>query len=93
MTEELKEQIAHAAEALKAAGARDVYVFGSAAKGVLREDSDIDMAVSGLPPRQFFRAMGQASRIVRRQVDLIDLDEVNPFTDYLKKKGELLRVE
>jgi len=92
MTDELKGRIALAAEALKKAGAREVYLLGSAATDLLREDSDVDLAVSGLPPRQFFRAMGQASRILRRPVDLVDLDEANPFTEYLKKKGELLRV-
>lgn len=92
MTDELKGRIALAAEALKKAGAREVYLFGSAATDLLREDSDVDLAVSGLPPRQFFRAMGQASRILHRPVDLVDLDETNPFTEYLKKEGELLRV-
>jgi predicted nucleotidyltransferase len=92
MTEELKNQIARAAEALKKAGAREVYLFGSVATGVLREDSDVDIAVTGLPPRQFFRAMGQASRALGRPVDLVDLDEDDPFADYLKSKGELVRV-
>jgi len=93
MTEELKERIVQAAEALKKAGAREVYLFGSAATDLLREDSDVDLAVSGLPPRQFFRAMGQASRILRRPVDLVDLDEANPFTEYLMKEGNLIHVE
>jgi len=81
-----------AAEALKAAGAREVYVFGSAAKGTLREDSDIDLAVSGLPPEVFFRAMARASRAAGRPVDLINLDRDNPFTRYLKEEGQLQRV-
>ncbi|MCX5677461.1 MAG: nucleotidyltransferase domain-containing protein [Planctomycetota bacterium] len=92
MTEELKERIALAAEALKKAGAREVYIFGSAATGRLSENSDIDMAVSGLPPEGFLRAMGQASRALRRPLDLVDLDAANEFTEYLKKEGELLRV-
>ncbi len=45
--------IEKAAAALKAAGAREVYVFGSASKGTLRPNSDVDMAVSGLPPEVF----------------------------------------
>jgi len=93
MTEEMKRRIAQAAQALKKAGAREIYVFGSAATGRLQEDSDIDLAVSGLPPEQFFRAMGQASRLLQRPVDLVDLDEEGPFTDYLKNEGELIRVE
>jgi predicted nucleotidyltransferase len=77
---------------LKAAGAREVYVFGSASKGRLRPNSDVDMAVSGLPPEVFFRAMAAAHEALGRPLDLIDLDEDNPFIRYLKNKGELLRV-
>jgi len=92
MDTEIGALIAKAAAALKAAGAREVYVFGSAGKGRLRPDSDVDIAVSGLPPEGFFRAMGKASRAVGRPVDLIDLDVENPFTRYLKEEGELQRV-
>ena len=92
MTEQLKEQIAKAAAALKKAGAREVYVFGSAITERFTEESDIDLAVSGLPPERFFRAMGVAARILRREVDLIDLDEDNPFTQCLREEGELVRV-
>ena len=92
MTEDLKGLVDKAASALKAVGAREVYVFGSAAHGTLRENSDVDIAVSGLPPEVFFRAMGMASRALGRQVDLVDLDEDNPFTEYLKHHQELVRV-
>lgn len=92
MAETIESRIEEAAAALKAAGAREVYLFGSAAKGKLRENSDIDLAISGLPPEVFFHAMGRASRAVGRPVDLVDLDEDNPFTRYLKEEGELRRV-
>jgi predicted nucleotidyltransferase len=92
MAADLSESIAAAAAALKAAGAREVYLFGSAATGTLRENSDIDLAVSGLPPELFFRAMGAAHDALNRPLDLIDLDQDNPFTRYLKRKGELVRV-
>ena len=93
MTDELKELIKRAAIALKEAGAREVYLFGSAATGKMREESDIDMAVSGLPPEVFFKAMGRAGDILQRSLDLVDLDEDNPFTRYLKEEKELQRVE
>ena len=67
-------------------------MFGSAVNGVLREHSDIDPAVSGLPPERFIQAMGDTREILGRLVDLVDLDEDNPFTRYLKEEGELLRV-
>jgi len=92
MTDDLTDRIHAAAEALKAAGAREVYVFGSAATGRLREHSDVDLAVEGLPPERFFAAMGRAARALGRPLDLVDLDEANPFTDYLRRKGALQRV-
>jgi len=92
MDTELGPLIEKAAAALKTAGAREVYVFGSASKGRLRPNSDVDMAVSGLPPEVFFRAMAAAHEALGRPLDLIDLDEDNPFIRYLKNKGELLRV-
>lgn len=92
MTESMKARISQAAAALKAAGAREVYLFGSAAVGTVREGSDIDLAVSGLPPEKFFKAMGVAEDILQRPLDLVDLDEDNPFTRYLKEEKELVRV-
>ena len=74
------------------AGDDEVYVFGSARKGKTRENSDVDIAVSGLPPEVFFRAMAAAHDALGRPLDLVDLDEDNAFTRYLKSKGELLRV-
>lgn len=92
MNDDLRRLIEKAAEALKKAGAREVYLFGSAAAGQFREYSDIDMAVAGLPPEAFFKAMGDAADILNRPLDLVDLDEVTPFTQYLKEEGELQRV-
>ena len=89
MDKELKELIRKAAEILKEAGAREVYLFGSAARGTPRQDSDIDLAVSGLPAEKFFQAMGQAADILQRPLDLVDLDEDNLFTQYLKEEPEL----
>jgi predicted nucleotidyltransferase len=89
---EIRAQIERATAVLKAAGAREVYVFGSAAAGKLRGSSDVDLAVSGLPPERFFEVMGKAEDALGRTLDLVDLDEVSPFTDYLKEEGELQRV-
>lgn len=84
--------IDQAARVLKAAGAEEVYVFGSAAMGNLRPGSDGDLAVVGLPPAVFFRAMGQAERVLPRSLDRVILDHENPFTRYLKGARELRRV-
>jgi predicted nucleotidyltransferase len=55
MTEREKEAIGKAAALFIGLGASQVFVFGSAVTGQLRQHSDIDMAVSGLPPVSVFR--------------------------------------
>jgi predicted nucleotidyltransferase len=47
--------IQRAAAELKSAGAREIYVFGSAAKGLGDASSYLDLAVSGLPPSVLYR--------------------------------------
>jgi predicted nucleotidyltransferase len=89
---DLDRLIEAAAAVLKAAGADAVYLFGSAAHGTMRADSDVDLAVTGIRPSLFFRAMSQAEDILQRPLDLIDLDVDTPFTRYLKQKGQLKRV-
>ena len=88
---ELQQLVDKAVRTLKDAGAREVYLFGSAAKGTMREDSDIDLAVRGLPPERYCAAAGRLS-VLRTEVTLIDLDEDSPFVRYLSSKGELQRV-
>ncbi len=92
MSYNIEQGIAQASAVLKAAGAKEVYIFGSAARGAMSEDSDVDFAVTGLPPQNFFKALSAASRFLGSPLDLIDLDEATPFTRYLKEEGELRRV-
>lgn len=92
MMEDFERRVRKAAEILMDAGAREVYLFGSGADGHVREDSDVDLAVSGLPPEIFYRAMGLAARELNLPLDIVDLDENTPFTEYLRKKGKLRRV-
>jgi predicted nucleotidyltransferase len=84
--------IKRAAAELKTAGAREIYVFGSSAKGTDNADSDLDLAVSGLPPAVFYRMGARLSDLIGRTVDLIDLDINTPFTHYLRTENELVRV-
>jgi predicted nucleotidyltransferase len=59
MNEPVKDILEQGAALLKAAGAREVYVFGSVTEGRAREGSDIDLAVAGLPPAIFFATMAR----------------------------------
>ncbi len=58
-----------AAAELKAAGAREIYIFGSAARGTSDAASDLDLAVSGLPPSVFYRMGPRISDLLGRSVD------------------------
>ena len=92
MSSESIELVELAAAELKAAGAREVYLFGSATKGRFGTDSDLDLAVSGLPPSLFYRMGARVSDLLGRTVDLIDLDIDTPFTRHLRQENELVRV-
>lgn len=71
--------------------ARGIFLFGSAAA---LDDGyrDIDLAVEGVRPQDFFRLYGELLSRLSRPVDLIDLDESNPFTRFLRTEGKLVRV-
>jgi predicted nucleotidyltransferase len=87
MSEPVKDFLEQGAALLKAAGAREVYVFGSLAEGRAREGSDVDLAVAGLPPAVFFATMARLAARFGRTMDLVDLDEVSPFTTHLRSKS------
>jgi predicted nucleotidyltransferase len=81
-----------AANLLHSMGASEVFVFGSAAKGGFGPDSDVDMAVTGLPSQVYFSAISRASDLLGRPVDLVDLDDPTPLVQHLLRTGELVRV-
>ena len=92
MDDRMKSLLEQGATLLKNAGAREVYVFGSVAAGRAGEGSDVDLAVSGLPPERFFPVMARLADLFDRTVDLVDLDDRTPFIAYLRRKGLLQRV-
>ncbi|MCX6602364.1 MAG: nucleotidyltransferase domain-containing protein [Acidobacteria bacterium] len=92
MTTQEHEAISKAAKLFIRLGASEVFLFGSAVKGQLRPNSDIDMAVAGLPARIYFSAVSQASDLIGRPVDLVDLDDDSGLGRYLRASGELVRV-
>jgi predicted nucleotidyltransferase len=87
-----REAVLLAANLLRSMGASQVFVFGSFVRGELRPDSDIDIAVSGLPAKVYFSAVSKASDVLGRPVDLLDLDEDTPLVRHLLGSGELVRV-
>ena len=61
-------------------GAATVLAFGSlTGEGQYDADSDIDLAVSGIPPGKFFRAWADAGNVTGEfDLDLIDLLDCGP---------------
>ena len=92
MKPQTKATVERIVEVLKGFGAKEVYLFGSAATGQMHEGSDLDFAVAGLPPREFYRAVADAMLAAGEPIDVVDLDLVTPFTQYLREGNELVRV-
>lgn len=84
--------VAKAGAILVEEGATEVYLFGSAAEGRVREESDLDLAVRGLPAARYFRAVGRLLRELPCPVDVINLDGDTPFARRLLERGRLRRV-
>lgn len=89
----LKDLINKAAAILRSHGAQEVYAFGSAIDNDFdMERSDIDLAIRGMPPENFYSAIGEALCTLDRSVDIIDLDGDTAFSRFLIEHGELTRV-
>lgn len=81
-----------AIEYLKSVGCTEVFVFGSAARGDYREDSDLDIAVRGIPPERFFAIYGELMTRLSRPIDLVDLDLQERFGKQLLAGSDIRRV-
>ncbi len=60
-------------------GVTQVVLFGSLAQGRFLPDSDIDLAVAGLPAAAFFAALAQASKLSEFPVDLKPMEALDPY--------------
>ncbi len=72
-------------------GVDRVILFGSLAKGRFTTESDIDLAVAGLAPADFFRAYAEVNRLSQFQVDLKPLESLHPhFCQRVLAQGETI---
>jgi len=63
-----------------------VLLFGSSADPD-REGDDIDLAVEGIAPRQFFNFYGDLIFALSKPVDLIDLSKNTKFNRLVSREG------
>jgi predicted nucleotidyltransferase len=59
---------------LESVGCSEIYIFGSLANDQASEGSDLDIAVRGIPAKNFFSVYGEILSRSSRPVDLVDLD-------------------
>ena len=75
-------------------GARMAWLFGSAAGGAMRPDSDVDIAVwqaAPLPAADRFAAACAAAEVLNRDVDLLDFQQLpTPMQLQVIQSGRLL---
>ncbi len=73
-------------------GAEDVYLFGSLVwSDVYAPETDIDLAVSGLPTERYLEAVGYLEQESNFPVDLVELDKLPAhLRERILTEGELL---
>jgi predicted nucleotidyltransferase len=60
--------------------------------GKIRENSDIDIGINGLPPEKFFRAYSKLYMNLENEIDLVDFDYDSHFFSLLERLGEVVEV-
>ena len=72
-------------------GVTEVTLFGSVAAGETSGDSDLDLAVRGLPRERYFEALADVMELTRAPVDLVRLEEVvDSLRERIEAEGERL---
>jgi uncharacterized protein len=69
--------------------AKRVLLFGSSVSSSGRA-RDIDIAVEGIAPGDFFRYYGELMFELSKPVDVIDFSQKTQFTELVRKEGALL---
>jgi predicted nucleotidyltransferase len=85
-----RKDLIEAVEILKKYGAKRIIIFGSLCRtGRFYPDSDIDLAVEGIPSNIFMRAAADLMMSMDWLIDLKPLEEVDDsFRSMIVRKGE-----
>jgi len=87
-----QKDIEKASNFLKNEGCETVFLFGSMVSGKIRENSDIDLGIKGLPPERFFNVYSKLYMNLDNDFHLVDFDYETDFFSLLKKQGEVIEI-
>lgn len=93
LSKEHKKKVDKIVDYLKNGGCSKIFLFGSLAENGERSrpGSDIDIAVSGISSKEYFKAVAMLPFLVKHKVDLIDLEQIpQKFKHYIEQSGVLL---
>jgi predicted nucleotidyltransferase len=87
-----RQDIETAKNLLKNEGCEAVFLFGSMVTGKIRDDSDIDIGVKGLPRGKFLNLFGRLYFDFENKIDLVDFDADSDFFSMLDRIGEVVQI-
>ena len=77
---------------LKNEGCEAVFLFGSLVTGKIRDDSDIDIGVKGIPEGKFLKLYSRLYFDFKNKIDLVDFDANSDFYSMLNSIGEVVEI-
>ena len=90
--EKYQDDIRKATNLLKKEGCEAVFLFGSMVTGKIHQNSDIDIGIMGLPPKQLFRVYAYLDKELSVNVDLVDFDLCKDLYVLLDSLGEVVKL-
>jgi predicted nucleotidyltransferase len=90
--EKYQEDIKKAVIFLKNEGCKAVYLFGSMITGKIHDNSDIDIGITGLPAKKYFRVYALLDKELTNRIDLVDFDLYKDLYNLLNSLGEVAEI-
>ena len=87
-----RQDVVSATNLLKDEGCKAIYLFGSLVTGKIRDNSDIDIGIKGLPEGKFFRLYSKLYFDFDHKIDLVDFDQNEDFYALLNNLGEVVQI-
>jgi predicted nucleotidyltransferase len=87
-----QEDIKKAVVILKNEGCKAVYLFGSMITGKIHDNSDIDIGITGLPAKKYFRVYALLDKELTNRIDLVDFDLYKDLYNLLNSLGEVAEI-